>query len=156
MDFTTKLIAIAVMAAIFGVGPARAAVSLQPGEWQETTIGTEDGKPVAPEVEKSCMTPEEARDPASVLKTMKDSAPPGQCQKMDVQQSGDVITLVMKCGNPKEMSFDITGTFTFVSATRYTGAMKSAVTFGGKTMTQDKKIDAVRVGECKPGQGGKK
>ena len=128
--------------------PAYAAINLQPGEWQETETGTEDGKPVRAEVNSSCMTPEEAKDPVKQMAVIKDQSA-GHCEKLDVRESGNVVTLVMKCGDPKQYSIDIVGTFTFVSATRYTGTMKSTVVLGGKTMTQDKKIDAVRVGECK-------
>ena len=133
-----------------------AAISLQPGEWQETTTGTEDGKAVPPEVEKTCMTPEEANDPIKQMTEMMKDPSAGECQKAEVVPSGNAVTIVMKCGDPKMMSFDITGSFTFVSPTRYTGSMKSSVSMGGKVMTQDKKIDAIRIGECKPGAVKKK
>lgn len=137
---------------------AHAAITLQPGEWQETTTGTEDGKPVPSEVEKSCMTAEEARDATNVVKQMKDQMQKdtGQCQKFDARETGNSVTFAIKCGDGKQFLFDISGTYTFVSATRYTGSMKSAVTMMGRTMTQDKKIEALRVGDCKPGQGKKK
>ena len=36
--------------------PCFAATQLQPGEWQTTETGSENGKPVPPKVEKECMT----------------------------------------------------------------------------------------------------
>jgi hypothetical protein len=140
------------MATLLLTATSAAAIELQPGEWQTTETGTEDGKPAAPEVEKECMSAEEARDATNVVKQMKDQMQKdaGQCQVFDVNQSGETVAFVMKCGDPKMMTFDISGTFTFVSATRYTGAMKSAVTMGGKVMTTDKKVEAVRLGDCKP------
>ncbi|MFA6265857.1 MAG: hypothetical protein WC670_09115, partial [Pseudolabrys sp.] len=42
--------------------PCFAATQLQPGEWQTTETGTENGKPVPPQVGKECMTEDEARD----------------------------------------------------------------------------------------------
>ncbi|MBV9348098.1 MAG: DUF3617 family protein [Pseudolabrys sp.] len=153
-----KKLLIAAFVGLGFAGPACAAITLQPGEWQETTTGLEDGKPVAPEVEKSCMTPEEARDATNVVKQMKDQMQKdaGQCQKFEANENGNSVTFALKCGVPQQMSFDISGVFTFISATRYTGSMKSAVAFGGRTMTQDKKIEAVRIGECRPGQSKKR
>ena len=157
---TNKIVAGA-FATLMLMAPAYATIALQPGEWQTTETGLEDGKPVAPQVEKECMTPEEARDATSVVKQMKDemmkeAAGAGQCPVADIKESGNTVTMALKCGDPKMMAFDISATFTFVSATRYTGAMKSAVSIGGRSMTTDKKIDAVRVGECKPGQAKKR
>ena len=130
--------------------PASAAISLQPGEWQDTTTGTEDGKAVPPEVEKSCMPPEEARDAANIVKQMKEQMQKdaGQCQKFDAQERGNTVVFAMQCGDLTTMSMDIAGTFTFVSSTHYTGTMKSTMTMGGKAMTQDKKINSIRIGEC--------
>ncbi|MFN3657675.1 MAG: DUF3617 domain-containing protein [Pseudolabrys sp.] len=148
----------AVLGLIFSAGllaapSTHAAITLQPGEWQETATGTEDGKPVPPEVDKSCLTPEEARDATNIVKEMKDQMQKdaGTCQKFEVRESGNSVIFAMRCGDAKQFLFDISGTYTFVSATRYTGTMKSAITMMGKTMAQDKKIEAVRIGECKPG-----
>lgn len=138
---------------MLGMGPVQAAITLQPGEWQSTESGTENGKPAKPETEKSCMTPDEARDAVNVVNQMKQQmqGQGGQCQKYDVQQNGNAVTFVMKCGMGQQFLMEISGTFTFVSATRYTGAIKSAVKMGGATMTTDKTIEAVRLGDCKPG-----
>ncbi len=140
-------------AGLLAAAPTHAAITLQPGEWQETATGTEDGKPVPPEVDKSCMTAEEARDATNIVKEMKEQMQKdaGACQKFEVRESGNSVVFAMRCGDAKQFLFDISGTYTFVSATRYSGTMKSAVTMMGKTMAQDKKIEAVRVGDCKPG-----
>ncbi|MGE0062635.1 MAG: DUF3617 domain-containing protein [Xanthobacteraceae bacterium] len=155
----TFYLAAAVAAAIFAVAlPARAAIELSPGEWQVTETGTENGQPVAPQVEKECMTADEARDAVNVVNEMKKQiAEQGgaQCQNVDAKQTGNTVTFVMKCGDPKQFSFDITGVYTFVSATRYTGTLKSDVRVMGQRTTSDKKIEAVRVGECPAGKGKK-
>lgn len=136
---------------ILAASPSLAAIELQPGEWQTTETGTEDGKPVPPEIEKECMSAAEARDATNLVKDMRDQmqGQGAQCQTFDVKQSGETVSFVMKCGEPKQFFIDMIGTFTFVSATRYTGTMKSAVTVGGQTTTADKKIEAMRVGACK-------
>jgi len=136
--------------------PAHGAITLQPGEWQETTTGTEDGKPVPPEVEKTCMSPEEAKDPVKQMQEMLKDPSAGECKKLDVKENGNNVSFVMSCGDPKMLAFEITANFTFISATRYTGTMKAATSMGGKTMTQDKKIEAVRIGDCNPAAQKKK
>ncbi len=146
-----KMKTILAAAFVLAASPSWAAIELQPGEWQTTETGTEDGKPVPPQVDTECMSGAEARDATNLVKEMRDQmqGQGAQCQTFDVKQSGETVSFVMKCGEPKQFFVDMTGTFTFVSATRYTGTMKSAVTMGNQTTTADKKIEAVRVGACK-------
>jgi hypothetical protein len=127
--------------------PARAAIQLEPGNWQDTETGTEDGKPVAPQVSKDCMTPEEASDPVKVLTSMKAGAE--KCEKLEVKQNGNTVTFTMRCGDPKQMSFDIEATYTFVSRKHYSGTLKSTVILAGKKSTADKKVDSIWIGACK-------
>ncbi len=127
--------------------PARAAFEFQPGQWQETETGEENGKPVPPETTSSCMTPEEAKDPVKGLALDKDAK--GQCKTVEVKDTGNGMSIRMVCGNPKEFAMDMSAVFTFISPQRYTGVMKSSVTMGGKTTTSNKTIDARRIGECK-------
>lgn len=134
-------------AALAVAGPARAAIELEPGNWQDTETGEEDGKPVAPQVTTDCMTTEEAKDPVKVLTAMKDHA--GQCARLEVKQVGDVVTFVMQCGDPKQMAMDMQATYTFFNARHYTGALKSTVVIAGKTATANKQVDSVWVGACK-------
>lgn len=134
-------------AALALAGPARAAIQLEPGNWQDTETGEENGKPVAPQVTTDCMSAEEASDPVKVLTAMKDNA--GQCAKLEIKQTGNVVTFVMQCGDPKQMAMDMQATYTFVSAKHYTGTLKSTVVIAGKTTTADKKVDSVWVGACK-------
>jgi hypothetical protein len=126
--------------------PTLAAISLTPGNWQDTETGTEDGKPVAPQITKDCMTAEEAADPVKVLTAMKAGAE--KCDKLEVNQNGNVVTFVMRCGDPKQMSFDIQATYTFINARHYSGTFKSVVILAGKKTTADKKVDSVWLGAC--------
>jgi len=143
-----------IFAALLGVlvsalafaAPARAAVQLEPGNWQDTETGEEDGKPVAPQVTTDCMTAEEAKDPIKVLTAMKDTA--GECKTFDVKQSGNVVSVVMQCGDARQMSIDMQATYTFISPKHYSGALKSTVILAGKKTTADKKVDSVWLGAC--------
>jgi hypothetical protein len=146
-------------AAVFAASPAWAAIELRPGEWQVTETGTEDGKPMKPEVEKECMSADEARDAINLVNEFKKqmTEPSGaQCQGFEAKESGNTVTFMMKCGDPKQFAFDITGVYNFVSPTRYTATMKSDVRMMGRRVTSDKKIDGVWIGECKAGAGKKK
>jgi hypothetical protein len=127
--------------------PALAAIELDPGMWQDTETGEEDGKTVAPQVTSDCMTPEEAKDPVKSLSVMKDNT--GQCKKLDVKQSGNSVSIVMLCGDPKEMSIDLTGTYTFLDKRHYTGTMKSVIIIAGKKTTANKTVDSKWLGACK-------
>lgn len=131
--------------------PSYAAISLQPGEWQSTETGTENGAPIKPEIEKSCMSADEARDATNVVNQMKEQMQEqgSQCEKFDVQQNGNSVTFAMKCGMGQQFLMDMSGTFTFVSATKYTGALKSSIKMGSISSVTDKKIEAVRIGDCK-------
>ena len=95
-------------AAVFAAQPARAAIELTPGAWQDTETGEENGKPVPPQITTDCMTPEAARDPAKILTAMKDQA--GECGKLDIKQSGNVVTFIMQCGDPQQMAMDMQAT----------------------------------------------
>lgn len=127
--------------------PAQAAMSLEPGEWEDTESGTENGQPVETEVTRDCMTAEEATDPVKALTAMKDAA--GQCRKFDFQEKGNVITIDLQCGDPAQMAIDMVATYTLISPRHYTGTVKSTVSFGGRKTTSDKKIVSKWVGACK-------
>jgi hypothetical protein len=126
--------------------PARAAIELQPGLWQDTETGTENGKPVKPAVTSSCMTPEEAKNPEQAMAAPKESK--DQCKSYDVKRTGDTLTFRMDCGT-KEFSMAIAASMTFLTSQHYTGTIKSEISFGGQKMTTDKKLDSKWIGECK-------
>lgn len=131
--------------------PAVAATQLQPGEWQTTETGTENGQPVPPKVEKECMTADEPRDAAGLVNEMKKdmTAQGTQCQTADIQQTGDTVTYTLKCALQQQFIFNISGTYTLHSPTRYSGRMKSDITMMGQKTSSDMAIEAVRIGDCK-------
>jgi hypothetical protein len=143
-----QLIAIAVISgAWLAAQPARAAIELTPGTWQDTETGEENGKPVPPQVTTDCMTPEEAKDPVKILTAMKDQA--GECGKLDIKQSGNVVTFIMQCGEPEQLAMDMQATYTFIDARHYTGVLTSTVILAGKKTTANKYVNSVWVGVCK-------
>lgn len=128
------------LVAIVAASPALAAIELEPGLWQDTETGTENGQPAKPEVTTDCMTPEDAKDPLKSL--MAEQAQAGQCKTFDVKPSGNTITYTMQCGDPKQMSIDIAGTITVIDRKHYTGTLKSTIVMAGQKMTSDKKIES--------------
>ncbi|HEY4142655.1 MAG TPA: DUF3617 domain-containing protein [Pseudolabrys sp.] len=119
--------------------PAHAAIELEPGLWQDTETGTENGKPAKTEVTTDCVSPEDARNP---IKTILKDADGQKCETLSAKENGNVVTVVMRCGDPKEMRIEIDMTVNFQSKRAYVGTMKSLVIFGGQKMTTDKTIDA--------------
>ena len=138
-----------VVAAFVGLlsAPARAAIELEPGLWQDTETGTENGHPAKAEVTTDCMTPEDAKDPVKAL--MSEQAQAGQCKTFEVKPNGNTVTYRMQCGDVKQMSFDIVGSITFIDRKQYTGTLKSTVIFAGQKTTSDKKIESKWIGACK-------
>jgi regulator of protease activity HflC (stomatin/prohibitin superfamily) len=147
---TTRLAILATLAA-FGlaiVPSSSRAIELQPGQWQETETGSENGKATPAETTTSCMTPAEAKDPLKGLALDKDMK--GQCKTFDVKKSATGLSLRMQCGDAKQFAMDMTASFAFVSAKQYTGTIKSSVSMMGKTTTADKTIQARWIGaQCK-------
>jgi hypothetical protein len=149
MSSSRSILACALMLAVLLPAAARAAVELEPGQWQDTETGMENGKPAKPEVTTDCMTPEDAKDPMQSLAKMQAEGA-GKCETLDIKPNGNVVTLKMKCGDDKQGAMEISGTFTFIDRKHYTTSMKSVVSFGGQKMTADKEIDSKWIGAaCK-------
>jgi hypothetical protein len=119
--------------------PAHAAVELEPGLWQDTESGTENGKPAKTEVTTTCLSPEEARNP---IKTILKDADGQKCETLSAKENGSVVTVVMRCGDVTEMRIEIDMTVNFQSTRAYTGNMKSLVIFGGQKMITEKTINS--------------
>ena len=121
--------------------PARAAISLEPGEWQDTETGTEDGQPVKPEITTMCMTADDAKDVVKALSRLQDTAGQ-QCKTLHVQDKGNTLSFDMECGDAKQILIAVSMTINFVDARHFTGAIKSNVAYGGKTVTSDKQLNS--------------
>ena len=141
--------ALSMMGFLAAAPAAHAAIELEPGLWQDTETGTENGKRTEPEVSTDCMTSEDAKDPVKSLGKMQAEGA-GQCQTLAVKPNGNVVSLRMKCGDEKQGFVEISGIFTFIDRKHYTTAMKSTVSFGAQKMTSDKQIDSKWIGgSCK-------
>jgi hypothetical protein len=134
--------------------PTFAAIELDPGQWQDTETGEEDGKPAKPEITSDCMSPEEAKDPVKSLAVLKDTG--GQCDKLEIKEAGNTVMVVMLCGDPKQMQIDLVGTYTFLDRRHYIGTMKSTITLAGKKSTANKTVDSKWTGACKADPNKKK
>lgn len=132
------IFALFAFASLFFAVPAFA-VQLEPGLWQDTETGTENGKPAKTEVTTNCLSAEEARDP---IKTMLKDADGQKCEALNAKENGSVVTVVMRCGDTKDMRIEIDMVVNFQSARAYTGTMKSLVIFGGQRLATEKKIES--------------
>ena len=120
---------------------------LEPGLWQDTETGTENGQPVKPEVTTECMSAEDAADPAKSLSDLKGGAGQ-QCSKMDVRSSGNTFSIDMRCGDPRQFSMEMTATYTIHNRRHYSGRLKSTVVLGGQKTTSDKQIESKWISAC--------
>jgi hypothetical protein len=130
---------------LIAVAPALAEVQLQPGLWQETETGSENGRPAKSETSTRCMTAEEAAQPSKAV--VFDAELRKHCRTLDFKRDGDVLTIRLQCGQ-QAFSVNIGATFTFHSPQHYSGVMKLAIRLGRIKLSTDKTIDARRIGAC--------
>ncbi len=127
--------------------PPAAAIELDPGEWQGTESGTENGERVAPETSTACITKADSRDLVKALSALKKVA--GQkCTTVDLQDAGKALSFRIECESPEKLSIFIDVKLAFENARHYSGTIKSSVSFAGKTTSSDKQIDSKRIGPC--------
>ena len=137
-----------VFAVLLAMPAAGAKTVLEPGLWQDTETGTENGAPAKPEVTTDCMSAADAEDPEKALTAMKKSAG-RQCSKMETHRAGNTFSIDMRCGDPKQFAIDMAAAYTIHDRHHYSGRMKSTIVFGGRTITSDKRIEAEWIGACK-------
>jgi len=148
--FRISRVAIAGLFVSFGALtlPSALAIEIEPGMWQDTATSSVNGKPGKPEVTSDCITPQDARNPVKALAGMKDASA-SQCQTLNVKESGNVVSFVMRCGDPKQGSIDMDAAFTFENARHYTGALTSVMSIMGQKTTTVMTVDSKWIGACK-------
>jgi Protein of unknown function (DUF3617) len=137
-----------VMALTLAVAAADAKTVLDPGLWQDTETGTENGQPVKPQVTTDCMSAKDAEDPEKALTEMKNSAGQ-QCSKMEVHRSGNSFSIDMRCGDSKQFSMDMAASYTIHDRRHYSARIKSTVILGGRKIPSDKQVESKWIGVCK-------
>jgi len=143
----TKSLAVAALALLLA-RPA-VAIELEPGEWQGTESGTENGEPAAPQTSTACISKADSRDLVKALTALKEVA--GQkCATVDLHDEAKSLSFRIECGTPDKLSIFVDVKLTFENARHYSGEIKSSISLGGKTTSSDKQIDSRRIGPCKP------
>jgi hypothetical protein len=140
INWSFRVLALIVAIGVTVALPARAAIQLDPGLWQDTETGQDNGKPTKPEVHTTCLSPEAARDP---VKTITKDADGQKCDALNVKENGSIVTVEMKCGDPKELRMEIDMTINFISARHYYGTMKSLVILKGQKAITEGTINSV-------------
>jgi Protein of unknown function (DUF3617) len=134
-------------AAVVTAYPA-AAVEIEPGQWQSEEVHTFNGKTSKPETITDCVSATEARDPVKALAQMKGDTG-GQCQAVDIKQSGSAVSFVMRCGGDKMGGMNMSATFTFADTRHYSGVIKTEISVMGHKTTSTMTVDAKWLGACK-------
>jgi hypothetical protein len=118
------------------------AVELQPGLWQDSETGTENGKPAPPETFTNCLAPNETKDLLKGFSPEKEvKAFRGRCKTLDSKQSAAGFSMRVQCGDPSDFALDVTANYTFTGSQSYTATMKSIVTTMGAASVLDKKVE---------------
>jgi hypothetical protein len=130
--------------------PGRAANEIQPGLWQDTETGEVNGKPQPSKVSTDCIKSEDAKDPVKAARASMKDMDAKQCGKFDIKESGNIILLALKCGDPKQGAMDISVVWTIVDSQHTTSVVQSEMTFGGQKLTSNLKTESKWIAaECK-------
>jgi hypothetical protein len=117
-------------------------IELEPGTWKEVETGTEDGKPVQPSFNTTCISPDEAQNPAEGLSPAKNLADMrGQCKTLEIKKSDRSLSMHVQCGDLDKVLRDFNVDYVFNNSRSYSGRVKSAVRVSGKAAISDKKVE---------------
>jgi hypothetical protein len=125
-----------VLSALY-VAPA-AAFELEPGTWEDTETGTEDGRPMKPTVTTECMTPNEAKEPLKEVVAALQAGRAG-CRKSEVKSSGNIASIALVCGDSKESLIDILATVQFIDRKNMILTNRSTIVLGGRKAVSETK-----------------
>ena len=139
-----KVISSVVLVALAGAAIA-AQSPIRPGQWEVVMQMDMPNMPVKmPEMKTTqCVTPEQAKDPASALPSGPQAGRGGKsdCKVSDYNVTGNTVTWKMACTTP--MAVTSTGEMTFTDDS-YNGTMKMNTAQGDMAM----KVSGKRLGDC--------
>jgi hypothetical protein len=135
-----------VLLAVFaGVTAVAAQSPIRPGRWEVVMQMDMPNMPVKmPEMKTTqCVTPEQAKDPASALPNGPQNGRGGKsdCKVSDYKVSGKTVTWKMACTTPQPVTG--TGEMTFTDDS-YAGTVKMNMAQGDMAM----KVSGTRLGDC--------
>lgn len=123
------------------------AMQLEPGEWQGTETGTENGEPARPETTSGCITSADTKDLVKTLGSLKEIAG-NKCKAAQMQEKDKTLTFKLECGSSDALSIVVDTTITFDTSRHYSGTVKSRFSMAGKTTSSDKQFDSKWIGPC--------
>lgn len=141
-----KIAPLVVLAVIVSTSAATAQSPIRPGRWEVVMQMDMPNMPIKmPEMKSvQCITPEQAKDPASSLPRGPQDGRGGSkndCKVSDYKVSGNTVTWQMACTSPQPITS--TGEMTFTDNS-YTGTMKMTSAQGPLAM----KVSGTRLGDC--------
>lgn len=144
-----------IVLALFATAAALAQSVMRGGQWETTTQMQMPNMPAGIQmpVQKmtQCITPEQAKDPASTVQTQNGRGRGGKsdCKNSDFKSTGSTITWSFVCTSPDKMTG--TGEMTFAGDDSYTNTMKVVMAQGEMTM----KTTGKRLGDCTEDNSGR-
>jgi hypothetical protein len=143
-----RLRAAALVLAVSSVVAPALASELEPGTWEDTETGTENGRPIKPRVSTECMTREEAKEPLKELIAGLQAAH-AECAKAQIKSSGNTAQVTIVCGQSKDSRVDIAFTVQFIDRKNTVSTNKSTIVLGGqKTVSELKTVSRWVSAKC--------
>lgn len=137
-----------IVLALFATVALIAQSGMRPGQWEISTQMQMPNMPAGFQMPVTkttlCVTPEQAKDPASTVPRDGGRGRGGKddCKMSDYKATGSTITYSMACTSPNKIT--ATGEMTFTGDDSYTSTVKMAMPQGEMTM----KMTGKRIGEC--------
>ena len=145
-----------IVLALFATAAVIAQARMRPGQWEVSTQMAMPNMPAGFQMPvqtmTSCITPEQANDPANAAPRQGGRGRGGKddCKMTDQKVTGNTLTYSIACTSPDKMT--ATGEMTFTGDDSYTNTMKMVMAQGEMTM----KMTGKRTGDCtgdNPGRG---
>ena len=141
---TVSVIALAMLATAAVIAQS----GMRPGQWEMSMQMQMPNMPAGVQMPAQkmtvCITPEQAKDPASAVPRQNGRGRGGKddCKMSDMKTSGSTITWSMACTTPDK--FTATSEMTFTGDDSFTQTMKMAMAQGEMTT----KTTGKRIGDC--------
>lgn len=122
---------------------ARAAATLEAGEWSVTTAVNMPGATIAPVTVKHCVRAEDVKAPADVINQANEQMKQHQCRLSDQKTTASTLSYKLECSG--QMKMQAVGNFSYGPGF-YKGTLDMSME-GGMKLRSD--ISGKRVGPCK-------
>jgi hypothetical protein len=130
-----------------------AADPLEPGLWKVVSRVEINGAQGPPQTKMRCLKPDDARDLERTF-APEYRVQGSTCDGMNVAWSGQKLSWRVQCTGALSMA--VVGTYDFDTPRHYSGEVATLAAIAGREMRTRTTLEAERVGECGPEEGGQR